>query len=44
MELGLFQQNDKLREMETKVNWKLNEFKNKIDDKINEENVIQYLN
>lgn len=31
-----FELNDKMRDIDTKVNWKLNEFKGKIDEKINE--------
>jgi hypothetical protein len=35
MELFSFELSDKIRDLDTKVNWKLNEFKGKIDEKIN---------
>ena len=31
-----FKLSDKMRDIETKVNWRLNEFKQKRDDKISE--------
>ena len=43
MELTSYELGDKMREMETKVNWRLNEFKGKIEEKINEELVLMYL-
>lgn len=43
MQLMSFQLNDKMRDMDTKLNWKLTQFKSKIDDKINEEMVLMYL-
>ena len=43
MELLSFELSDKMREIDTKLNWRLNEFKQKIDDKISEELVMSYL-
>jgi len=43
METISFDLSDKLREVDTHVNWKLGEFKTKIDDKINEEMVLIYM-
>lgn len=38
-----FELTDKMRDVDTKLNWRLNEFKQKIDDKISEELVMSYL-
>lgn len=43
MELTTFELSDKMREMDTKLNWRLSEFKGKIEEKINEEMVLIYL-
>jgi hypothetical protein len=43
MELLSFELSDKMRDIDTKLNWRLNEFKQKIDDKISEELVMSYL-
>ena len=38
-----FELTDKMREVDTKLNWRLTEFKSKIDDKISETLVLGYL-
>ena len=43
MDMISFELGDKMRDIDTRVNWKLNEFKQKIDDKISEEFVLSFL-